>query len=210
VTIEIRRPGVAPLWHLDPATGYAVNVPFTAWFTDDPRFPGAVVGVEIDLAADRSHLRVVAVKVSDAVHEVTSKSLRAVPVPQLRDEAVAAATYAIDVDRGIGKGGGVHLTPVAADERAFLAERVQAMVTRPRKPREDPGPERLRAVAEVYRAALAEGNPKVRRAVMDKIGLSQAVAAAWIALARERIDPETDRAYLGPAVGPKAGEAEQS
>ncbi|MGH3679144.1 MAG: hypothetical protein ACRDT2_02495 [Natronosporangium sp.] len=58
----------------------------------------------------------------------------------------------------------------------------------------------LREVAEVYRAAITEGEAPTK-AVADRYGVSHRTAGRWVAEARQRGE-------LGPAKGPTAGELE--
>jgi hypothetical protein len=73
-------------------------------------------------------------------------------------------------------------------------------VTRPRRRRVATS-DHLRQVAEVYRAALSDGEPPTL-AVAERFSTSHSNAARWVRQAREA-------GHLGAAIGPRAGEARE-
>lgn len=69
--------------------------------------------------------------------------------------------------------------------------------------------EHLRAVATEYRKAVA-GNQPPNQVISERMSTTYSNATRWVALARQRVDPETGEPFLGPAMPGLPGEERNS
>jgi hypothetical protein len=162
--------------------------------------PGVRVVVAIRVDEDgRLHVRAVTVEGDD----VGSADLRRVEVPRLVDEGMRRVAM-----RVLPTASGSPVVTPASDEDPVDLAQVLALALEPEPTggrRVPVTPERLRKVAERYRAATLAGVPS-SEAVASALKLSRSQAAALVSRARREVDPETGETYLGGARRGKGGE----
>lgn len=134
--------------------------------------------VEIDVVPQEGRLvaREVRVRQRSGGPVVTTQALRAVPVAHLARRARDAA-----------------LTRVTASRSSSWAVRAPVGESGEWRTHTGPTDAVLTELAEVYRRALAAGDPP-KRAVVEALRVPTSTAGRWIALAR-------DRGVLGPSEG---------
>jgi hypothetical protein len=137
---------------------------------------------------------------------INGEALRRLPIDALRRQATHQVAFRVVPDP---EGGAPQLVPAVPPEDLALTDDQRAAVERQfretyaqqtRAPRRR-GPlrdEDLRHVAQVYRAAIARGQPPTR-SVAEDCGVARSTAGRWVAEARRR-------GVLGPAKARQPGE----
>lgn len=149
------------------------------------------IEVVVELRHGVPQCRALTVRSTDEGHEVLSRHLRAVKVEDWITTGVAmAATYVVSSDEH-----GMHTRDAQSNE-----EQVEATIRQLRDARRRPRrgtDNRLREVAEVYRASIVTGTPTAE--VAAHFDVAHRTATLYVKQAR-------DRGFLGAATKGKAGE----
>jgi hypothetical protein len=155
----------------------------------------AVLTIEIE--AGRPRCRRLTLISNDPRSPIGSSTLRSFPLRDLIADAVKQA--AIETVRQ--PDGSITATRRVADDQETLDQFLAAYSKAAHKPRRGVRltDENLRRVADVYRNALAQGDPAPTRAVAAAEKTSYGSARRWVGVARER-------GILGPTKERKAGE----
>lgn len=157
--------------------------------------PGVSVKLDIDVdARGRGHCR--RLELTAGEYPLTGKAMRLLRLGELVKEATAAAGSQV-VNLGETEPGVTTLGPASPEEaEAIYRELHPVRRTRRNEPLSDRD---LKAIAELYRAAVKHGNPT--QTVADRVSppVSRSTASRWIGEAR-------DAGYLGPALKGRAGE----
>lgn len=158
--------------------------------------PGVSVKLEFEVdEAGRPRCIGVEARAYDGGDPITAQALR-IPIGRLGSRAMRAPMIVTRLGE-ILEGGGLKLVAPTRAEREDIYAQYREGARRPRRgsPITD---ENLRAVAELYRRALSEGDPPTKT-VCEEFHVQRATASRWIAKARER-------GLLGPASPGRAGE----
>jgi hypothetical protein len=138
-------------------------------------------------------VREVRISTVGAGRPVRSRDIRSVRIDSLLETGLGLAVMQVGAPP---RAGGESVTPSTREESARAVK-----VLRGRKRKLDDGT--LREVAQVYRANLSRG-PTL--AVGERFGKRPSTAALYVKLARDRVDPDTGKTFLGAAINGKAGE----
>lgn len=191
--------------------GGVVRFPIHAEWSDEPDLPfDLIVDIDVD-PNDVLVVRQVAYRARPGGQAVTPIAVRRVKLADYVDRTIEACTRKVTTDERTGgpKMGWLEFAAAfgswdkapnaippfgdTADSNAIrLASRGRKMS---RPPLDD---ELFAEVAEIYRAAIADGQP-TRKAVQEHFVVGSSAAGRYVVEARKR-------GFLGPAIGKKAGE----